>query len=154
MTVQPGYQSRLHAQPQGIDTYDDLQQSYGRCLIRKGFIERFYEIFMASHPDVAPMFAETDFQKQRLALRRGISVAIFHAAGSAVVARTCEQMAQVHSREGRSPVPPALYPYWVDSLLLAVREFDLEADPALLARWRKAMTAVTQMFAARHQAGA
>ena len=55
------------------DNYDDLQQSYGRCLRGKNFIERFYEIFLASHPDIAPMFAETDFQKQRMALRRGIS---------------------------------------------------------------------------------
>lgn len=53
------------------DSYDDLQQSYGRCLRGKNFIERFYEIFLASHPDIAPMFAATDFQKQRMALRRG-----------------------------------------------------------------------------------
>ena len=30
------------------DSYDDLQQSYGRCLRGKNFIERFYEIFLAS----------------------------------------------------------------------------------------------------------
>lgn len=132
------------------DQYDDLQQSYGRCLIRKGFIERFYEIFMDSHPEVAPMFERTDFQKQRLALRRGISVAIFYAAGSAVVKRTSEQMADVHARAGRTPVRPELYPYWIDSLLRAVREFDDQADEALLARWRQAMQAVVAMFSARY----
>lgn len=132
------------------DQYFDLQQSYGRCLIRKGFIERFYEIFMASHPAVAPMFERTDFQKQRLALRRGISVAIFHAAGSAVVKRTCEQMADVHSRQGRTPVPPELYPYWINSLLLAIGEYDERADAALLARWRQAMNSVTAMFSSRY----
>ncbi len=137
-----------------VDHFNDLQQSYGRCLIRKGFIERFYDIFMASHPAVAPMFAHTDFQQQRLALRRGISVAIFHAAGSTVVKRTCEQMAQVHSREGRAPVPPELYPYWVDSLILAVTEFDDEADAALLLRWRKAMASVVDMFSLQYRAGA
>ena len=132
------------------NAYDDLQQSYGRCLREKNFIERFYDIFMASHPAVAPMFAHTDFQKQRLALRRGISVAIFHAAGSAVVKRTCEQMAQVHSRGGRAPVPPELYPFWVDSLVRAVTEFDEEADAALLLRWRKAMNSVVDMFTTQY----
>jgi len=132
------------------DSYDDLQQSYGRCLVRKGFIERFYEIFMASHPDVAPLFERTDFQKQRLALRRGISVAIFHAAGSAVVRRTCEEMADAHCRRGRTPVAPGLYPYWIDSLLRAVREYDEQADDALLGRWRTAMQSVTGMFSARY----
>lgn len=132
------------------DEYHDLQQSYGRCLFKKGFIERFYEIFMASHPEVAPMFARTDFQKQRLALRRGISVAIFFAAGSNVVKQTSEQMADVHSRKGRVPVPPHLYRYWVDSLLQAVKEFDDRADDMLLARWHKAMTIVTDMFSSRY----
>ena len=88
------------------DQYFDLQQSYGRCLRDRNFIERFYEVFMASSPEVAAMFANTDFQKQRLALRRGISVAIFHASDSPVVRRATEQMAQVHSHAGRCPVPP------------------------------------------------
>ena len=70
------------------DQYEDLQQSYGRCLRDKRFIERFYEVFMASHPAIAPMFADTDFSKQRMALRRGISVAILHAAGSGLSRRT------------------------------------------------------------------
>ena len=64
------------------DQYDDLQQSYGRCLRAGGFIERFYEIFLASHDQIELAFSSTDFQKQRLALRRGISIAISHAAGS------------------------------------------------------------------------
>ena len=128
------------------DTFNDLQQSYGRCLARRGVIERFYEIFMASHPQIEPMFAHTDFQKQRLALRRGISVAILHAGGSPIVTRTCAQMAEVHGRHGRAPVPPALYPYWIDSLLAAVAEFDEDADEALLARWRLAMLRVCEFF--------
>lgn len=121
------------------DQYTDLQQSFGRCLRDKNFIERFYEVFMASNAEVAAMFARTDFQKQRLALRRGISVAIFHAAGSSVVKRSMQQMADVHSRSGRCPVAPHLYPYWVDSLMAVIAETDAEADEALLARWREAM---------------
>jgi len=128
------------------DNYDDLQQSYGRCLREKKFIERFYEIFLTSHPDIAPMFAKTDFQKQRMALRRGISSAISHAAGSSLSRRTIDQMADTHSRKGRTPVPPQLYPYWVDSLLLAVSETDPEVNPQLIARWRQGMEIVTDTF--------
>ena len=128
------------------DSYDDLQQSYGRCLRWKNFIERFYEIFLASHPDIAPMFAETDFQKQRMALRRGISAAISHAGGSSLTKRTIDQMADTHSRKGHAPVPPELYRYWVGSLLQAVREMDPEATPALIERWRQGMGAVVDTF--------
>lgn len=130
--------------------YDDLQQSYGRCLREKNFIARFYEIFLDSHPAIAPMFAATDFQKQRMALRRGISAAISHAGGSSLSKRTVDQMADVHSRTGHAPVPPELYPYWVNSLVQAVGEVDPEATPQLLERWREGMSVVTDAFIRRY----
>jgi len=134
------------------DQYEDLHQSYGRCLRDKRFIERFYEVFMASHPAIAPMFANTDFSKQRMALRRGISVAILHAAGSGMSRGATETMADVHSQAGRVPVDPALYPYWIDSLLQVVEATDDEATPALLARWRTAMGVVCDTFTRRYRA--
>jgi hemoglobin-like flavoprotein len=133
-----------------MNNFDDLQQSYGRCLRSKGFIERFYEIFLASHPAIAPMFASTDFTTQRMALRRGISMAISHADGSGLVRRGIDEMASVHARSGRAPVPPALYGHWVDSLLQAVSECDPQASPALLERWRLGMGAVVATFTARY----
>lgn len=129
-----------------MQPYDDLQQSYGRCLREKNFIEFFYELFLSSHPDIARMFAETDFGKQRLALRRGISVAIEHANGRRLVERTMTQMAMLHSRKGRAPVSPSLYHYWVESLLESVRQTDPQANEALIARWREGMGKVIDTF--------
>ena len=129
------------------DQYMDLQQSYGRCLRDKRFIERFYETFLASSPAIPPMFAGTDFNRQRMALRRGISVAISHAAASPLSKRATAEMAQVHSGKGRCPVDPALYPYWIDSMLKVIEETDEEADEALMQRWRKAMAVVCATFA-------
>lgn len=126
--------------------YDDLQGSYGRCLRAGGFIERFYELFLASHPDIPPMFEKTDFRQQRLALRRGISIAISHAEGMGMVKRGTDEMARVHSRQGRTPVRPALYGYWIESLLATVREFDPEVTPELLERWREGMGVVINTF--------
>ncbi len=132
------------------DQYDDLQASYGRCLRGNGFIERFYEIFLASHSDIASMFEKTDFRQQRVALRRGISIAISHAAGMAMVNRSIDEMARVHAREGRTPVRPSLYANWIDSLVAAVREKDPEATPALLERWRTAMGIAVEKFTMRY----
>lgn len=128
------------------DQYDDLQQSYGRCLREKNFIERFYEIFLDSHPEIRPMFEKTDFQKQRMALRRGISAAITHAAGSSLSKSTVDKMSHIHSRHGHAPVRPDLYPYWVDSLMKAVEETDPQITPELSARWRKGMKVVIDTF--------
>jgi len=132
------------------ENYDDLQVSFGRCLRKHGFIERFYEILLASHPAMSPMFARSDFRGQRLALRRGISMAISWAAGSTMVQRPMQQMIEVHSRAGRAPVEPVLYVYWIDSLLRAIDEFDTELTPELSARWREAMQSVVAAFAEQY----
>ena len=132
-----------------MDNFDDLQQSYGRCLREKNFIERFYDIFFSSHPDVARMFSKTDFNTQRFALRRGISVAIEHASGSRLAERTMNQMADTHARTGRVPVAPSLYRYWVESLVKAVAETDPQVNDALLERWRLGMNKVVATFSAR-----
>src|SRR5690606_22328452 len=104
---------RMPAMSATADPYADLHQSYGRCLRDKDFIGRFYEVFLASNPSIPAMFAHTDFSRQRVALRRGITMAIFHAGGSRVVDRGIEEMGAVHARGGRCPVPPALYADWV-----------------------------------------
>jgi len=130
--------------------YDDLQASYGRCLHKGGFIDRFYDTFLASHPDIPPMFAKTDFQKQRLALRRGISIALSHAEGSGLVRRGVDEMACAHARTGRTPVRPGLYRFWIDSLITTIREFDEQANEALLERWREAMGVVIGTFSEQY----
>lgn len=126
--------------------YDDLQASYGRCLRKGGFINRFYDIFLESHPDIRPMFERTDWNTQRMALRRGISMAISHAEGTGLVRRGVDEMARVHARTGRCPVRPGLYPHWVESLVAAIAEYDDQATPALLQRWREAMGVVIATF--------
>lgn len=132
------------------DSYDDLQQSYGRCLRDKHFIDRFYQELMASDPRIPCMFANTDMGKQRVALRRGISVAILHAAGSALAKRSVEKMADVHSMHGRAPVAPDIYVHWLNSLINVIADTDHEADTALLVRWSQAMNTVIKVFIDRY----
>ncbi|NII54509.1 globin [Luteibacter sp. SG786] len=127
--------------------YNDLHTSYGRCLRSRGFIERFYEILLARDPQIPPLFEKTDFQKQHMALRRGISLAISWAAGDGMAQRPVEEMIRVHARMGRAPVPPAFHDHWLESLLQAVRERDDQFTPELEARWREAMGKVTHAFA-------
>lgn len=132
------------------DSYDDLQQSYGRCLRDKHFIERFYQELMASDPRIPAMFAHTDMGKQRVALRRGISIAILHAAGSALAKRSVEKMADIHSVGGRAPVAPEFYAHWLKSLIKVIADTDPEADTGLLVRWSQAMDVVIQVFVDRY----
>lgn len=131
------------------DDFLDLQTSYGRCLRQGGFIRYFYELFMDSHPEVRELFAQTDFGRQDIALRRGISAAIAHAGGSNLARQTMETMAHVHSRDGRAPVSPELYGYWIDALIKAVEAFDPQYTPMLGQRWRTAMASTVGYFVQR-----
>lgn len=132
-----------------MKSYNDLKNSYGRCLAEGNFLEGFYEIFKASHPDITSMFGKTDFEVHRNALRRGISLSIWYAADSAVSHQLTDRIAGNHTRDGRAPVPLHLYPFWVDSLVRAVKEMDPKATPQLLERWREAMSLATEAFVAQ-----
>lgn len=133
------------------DAYDDLQQSYGRCLRDKHFIDRFYQELMASDPNIPALFAKTDMGKQRVALRRGISIAILHAAGSALARQAVEKMADVHSKAGRAPIAPHFYNCWLESLLKVIAETDPIADTTLMTRWSRAMDTLIQTFVRRYE---
>lgn len=132
------------------DEFTDVQNSYGRCLRNTRFIERFYEILMDSHPAMRPAFARTDMGQQRRALRRGISNAILYGGGYDLVRGTVESVAEMHSRKGRAPVPPNLYPYWLDSLIQAIRENDPRITPELETRWRQAISPLIETFTQRY----
>jgi hemoglobin-like flavoprotein len=128
------------------ESYSDVQASYGRCSRKKGFITRFYQLLLDSDPRMEPMFAHTDWTQQNKALRRGISIALTYAGGSKIVERPLKEMAEVHSRKGSVPVDPALYSFWRQSLIQAVREHDSDLTPALEMRWDSALRKTTGFF--------
>ena len=132
------------------DNFDDLHQSYGRCLHNGAFIDRFYDIFLESHPEVRNAFGGTDFNRQRRLLRRSLTNSIMYAAGSNIVKREVDKMADVHSRAGRAPVQPHLYDYWLNSLIKAIREDDPQYNLQLEQRWREAMGKIIGHFVAQY----
>lgn len=129
---------------------EPIQASYGRCLRDRNFITGFYARLQACDPQIEAMFARTKWPQQQKALRRGISAALTYAGGSTIVQGMMEQMAEVHSRRGRAPVPPEFYRYWMDSLMAAVREHDPKLTPELEAGWRGALEVTVQYFIDRY----
>ena len=73
-----------------IDTkiIQEVEASYGRCLLKDGFLNRFYEIFMASHPDIRPMFAHTDFTAQIGLLRHGLNSVFMYVEHNPIARKT------------------------------------------------------------------
>lgn len=112
-----------------------VQASYARCLSGTRFLDRFYDIFMA-HPEIRPLFAKTDMEKQKHLLRHGLSSVLMYAQNYATARSCLLRIQETHSRQNLN-IHPKLYPIWIDSLMRAVGECDPQFDAQLEADWRE-----------------
>lgn len=113
-----------------------FHDSLGRCNANPVFLDRFYEIFLATSPKVREKFAHTDFTRQKAALRASLD-AMFAAAEGATGA-PLSGLAERHSSRDLK-IGAELYDLWLDSLLATARECDPEFSPAVGKAWEDVM---------------
>lgn len=118
-------------------SFDRVQASFARCLVHPRFFDRFYEIFIASHPAIQPMFAGTDMAKQHQLLRHGLMSALrFAQSEKNLMAKVCiDRIRESHGRK-QLAISPDLYPFWLDSLVKTIAECDPGFDATLEREWR------------------
>ena len=113
------------------------------------FLERFYELFVASSQEVAAKFAHTDFGKQRRAVKVSLymmmSAALGHPEGDVHLAR----IAQRHSRAALA-IRPELYDLWLDCLVQAVGEHDRAFSGETEGAWRRVMARGIEFMKSRY----
>jgi hemoglobin-like flavoprotein len=112
------------------------QQSYSRCLRSPDFLPRFYEHLLASDPAIPPMFAETQFPRQYRLLQHALGLLLSY--GNRPDEMLLERLAAKHSAKSID-VRPSLYALFVESLLVAIREFDDGCDGDVEGAWREAL---------------
>lgn len=117
-----------------MDGIEDVKQSFGRCIAAGDLIERFYEIFLRSNPEIAPHFVNTDFTVQKGLLRRGINLAIMFAGDQPVGVDGINRLRTSHAKLAMD-ISPNLYKYWKESLIQAISEFDPKFDAQLRSSW-------------------
>lgn len=120
-------------------TLKTLEESLARCSAHEGFLELFYERFLASSPKVAEKFANTDFVRQKRALRASLHTMLLAAEDEdRGPARYLADLAARHgSRE--LAIGAELYDLWLDSLLSAVRECDPDCSREVEQAWERVM---------------
>jgi methyl-accepting chemotaxis protein/hemoglobin-like flavoprotein len=116
-----------------------VTNSFGRCSLNPKFLDRFYDMFLQSHPAIAPMFQHTDFARQKALLKQGLTMMMMFADGSATATASLNKIAASHSPAGHLNISHQLYPYWINSLLAAVKECDPKHTPDLEAEWREVL---------------
>lgn len=121
------------------DQVRKLKRSYSRCFVGgKNLIDRFYEEFLASSPEIAPHFANTDFEHQKLLLRQGINCMLMFTEG-VYAGEFCLSEIQLSHNKKHHNIHPSLYNYWKESLLKVLAKEDPEFNEELFQLWNEAM---------------
>lgn len=115
-----------------------VRLSYGRSIAKRDFLGRFYEIFLASSPEIARKFVNTDLEKQQELLAMSVNMVILFPQENKIAKNAVGRIRESHSRSGLN-IEPHLYTLWVDSLVQAVSEHDPEFNDQLEASWRKVL---------------
>ena len=114
----------------------DLMSSYYRCRKNRYFIDTFYRLFLAKSPEIAAMFADTDFNIQRLMLRESLLEMLCF---DREIPGTREEVERLGRHHAQLRVKPEMYSMWLDALCEAIRKYDPEYTPEIEQRWRQAM---------------
>lgn len=102
--------------------------------VQRDLIVRFYEIFLATSPEIGNRFRHTDMARQREMLAQSLHEMVEFST-SRVASDRLDQVARRHSQAERD-VPPELYEIWLDSLVKAVRQLDPEFTEDVELAWR------------------
>jgi hemoglobin-like flavoprotein len=131
-----------------LEVFND---SLARCLRGEQFFQRFYELFLASSPEVRDKFHATDFRKQRRMLQTSFYMLIeYMVLGWPECRAYLERIAVAHGRQGRD-IAPHLYDLWLECLLRAVKECDDRWSPEVEAAWRYMMNAGIAFLKSRYE---
>ena len=114
---------------------ETVRASFARCEAAGDFAEEFYTIFLDASDEIAPLFAQTEFVKQRKLLRGTVYILVTRDVADPQVRATLDRIGHSHSR-AQLNIRPALYELWLDSVCATVKRMDPDWTPAIEAGWR------------------
>ena len=132
--------------PEDIAIFND---SFLRCQNKPGFMDRFYELFLASSANIKSKFEKTNFNKQKIALKSSFYMMLLTVQGNAPAQRYLEEIADLHSRK-KLNVKPEMYDLWLECLIKTVEEFDPLFDEQIKRVWRNLMNQGIRFMQSRY----
>jgi hypothetical protein len=134
-----GHPDVSSASENGAESRDYRQlfhDSYLRCVVsdQDAFFERFYELFIASDPEISKMFANTDMRRQISLLQESL-LHMIDFSNSNVANERMHQIATFHGT-GELNIPLRMFDLWMDGLIATVRERDTRFNMQIETAWR------------------
>ena len=125
--------------------YATVEASYDRCLENDDFFDTFYEKFLAKSEEIPPLFADTDFRKQKQMIRMSVRMMVHLGAGADATKLAINKLGESHSRS-QHDIRPELYDLWLDALCESIAHHDPEYTAELDQLWRDTMAAGIEMM--------
>ena len=121
-------------------TRDTFLASLGRCRATAGFLDAFYQRFVASSDEVRAKFAKTDMLRQVQMLEDTLFVVANAVQGEegSPARSDLPRIAERHSRRDLD-IGPELYDLFLECLIVTVRTHDPKFTPEVEAAWREVM---------------
>lgn len=114
-----------------------VRASYTRIEDRAGFAHQFYVYFFKLSPKIKEYFKNTDFEHQEKLLFHGVGYLLDFLDGKNEHARKqVIRLSRSHSQFGLN-IHPHQYFYWMEALILAVKDFDPYWEDSLAHQWRE-----------------
>jgi hemoglobin-like flavoprotein len=130
-----------------------FNDSYERVLkeFRQGgeFFSAFYDLLIATSPEAANKFRDTDMAKQVQMLHASVSILVaFY--GTGLQEDYLRKLAERHSKRG-TDIPPRLYTVWLDCLIKTVRRFDPKFNEEVAVAWISVLSKGIEFMTARYE---
>jgi hemoglobin-like flavoprotein len=121
-------------------TRDTFLASFGRCRATPGFLDAFYQRFVASSYEVRAKFAKSDMLRQVQMLEDTLFVVANAVQGEegSPARSDLPRIAERHSRRDLD-IRPELYDLFLECLIVTVRTHDAKFTPEVEAAWRETM---------------
>jgi len=130
---------------------ETFRTSLGRCMRTSDFLHVFYDLFMASSPEVMDKFKHTEFARQTRVLSDSLYIMAVAAESQddAIAWRELDRLAVRHNR-GNLAVAPHLYDAWLECLILAARQHDPEFSAEIEEAWRRTLAPGIEYLRSRY----
>jgi hemoglobin-like flavoprotein len=117
------------------DQVASARASFDRSTANSDFFTAFYRRLFELRPEVKPLFAKTDFEKQHRLLRHAIGLLLSFPGQPETEPTILSRIAERHSHRDLK-IEPAHYPAFLESLIDTVRRCDPQVSPEIEAAWR------------------
>jgi hemoglobin-like flavoprotein len=130
-----------------VEVFND---SLEQCTSTRRFLDRFYELFISSSPEVAAKFANTDLRVQKASVKVSLYMIMASIQQKPEGKVHLERIAARHSRAALD-IGPHLYDQWLDCLIQAVREYDPTFRAETEQAWRRVMRVGIEFLKSRYR---